>query len=198
MASGQIPNHPAGHNAKRVYHYVLRINTSRTDPFYVTGGWQKNVDPNDIDTYVQQVATHQIAPPTKRPKPIIPASPYDMPVQFQCWVVVQLDPALDGWQFVPGDRAAIVKDSPSIDDNINLKHVEANGDIGNAGFNVKRDKCQVFYFGVKTRGKHDTPEAHSFLTIITEYVTDLGTNLERRLSVIFDPDVPDDGDPIPP
>ena len=146
----------------------------------------KRVEPTDlpanINKYVQDIASgNKVAMSFVNPPP----SPFDMIVSDPCFIVVELAPDVKNWQFETGTAALTTKDTAT-EDNWGLVHAYADG-RHSAGI-ATRDGCRVIYFGVAKRGAYQS----SFVNLHTEFL-----QLPKRLRVIFDPDVPNDGDPFP-
>lgn len=115
----------------------------------------------------------------------VPVKPADIYVGCPCYVVIELDPALD-WQFrkgVPGIEIL----GPHDKDNAELRHVMPNGDIvGPQG--PTRDGCRMLYFKATARREYE----HQTLSCV----------FENNVKGMFepdqvDPDIPNDGGKFP-
>lgn len=135
---------------------------------------------------LELIAKHRRRP--ERESLIHDPSPLDIGVKKSCWLLVQLDPAIN-WQFTLGALPCDHKDAPSRCENTHLRHVYLMGGEGHCG-EVSNDGCQAFYFGVARRG----PDAHCFMNFNIEFIhIDPKSGQKKRLKLIVDPDVKNDG-----
>lgn len=123
-------------------------------------------------------------------------SPYNMPILSQCYVLIELDPSIENWQFEVGQCSVTCKHLKDgwdfgLFDVYPNETREPDGWVGGAEIPVKYDDCRVVYFGVAKRGP--TPDSKSF-NLHTEYLQG-GLATKKRLQVTFDPDVPNEGGP---
>jgi hypothetical protein len=134
--------------------------------------------------------------------PLKDISPFDIIVNKQSWIVLQLDPSVKNWQFCIGEHGCTTKEERSEIRNWWLKHY-----YGKNGFDhgvVSDNGCRILYFGVVKRGSAfvvdiNNPPSELF-NIHVEFVQvdkDKGVDVEKRLKVIFDPDVSNDGGSFP-
>lgn len=131
-------------------------------------------------------------------------SPLDMGVEEQCWLLVQLDPAIN-WQFAKGEFPCTLKEPDLTGRNMLLRHVY--DDKTDYSGPVKEDGCKTMFFAVAQRDKKDTSEPYGawrcFVNFNVEFIqtdNDPKTNEQKttRLKLIIDPDVPNEGpDSIP-
>lgn len=147
----------------------------------------------DVDDFVRELArpTTQIQALGNRFKdahdPYVgPMSPLDIYVGAPCYVVVELDPAWN-WQF-RADGPAVTTKEPYGDHNCCLRHVSANGDLL-PGAAPGEDGCRIAFFSVTNRPKH----SHPHFNYHVEFLMPDG----RKVPLIIDPDVPNDGGSIP-
>lgn len=126
-------------------------------------------------------------------------SPFDIKVRRPCWVVVELDRKIEQWQFAPDEYGVTTKGES--DRNCSLRHVYDDG-VQAAGARIPRDGCRVLYFGVVARDACGTALAGELFNFHTEFLMeeddDQGRPVKKRLNVIFDPDVKNDGGKFPP
>lgn len=126
-------------------------------------------------------------------------SPYDIMIQKQSWVLVELDPRLTNWQFTKGELGCTTKGAYE-GDNFGLRHVYADR-VGEVGKVVEKDHCRCLFFGVarRERGDEATPASQYFNFHVEFLQAFKGEAAVRRMKVIFDPDVGNNGGfPIPP
>lgn len=199
-AFGEIPE-DAKFNPAKIVHVILTIDT--TDPtqlrFSLAYPYDDPPDPRltSIEHYAGEVAkAHPLILAVKNP-----VSPYDVGVSEQCWVMVQLDPKLKNWQFTNGEFGCTTK-AEANDHNCNLRHVYPNGDVSKPLERVQRDGCRVLYLGVAKRDKPDPSNSalgSEFFNFHVEFIQQTPGAPERRLKVIFDPDIKNEGNhSIPP
>ncbi|KQZ06143.1 hypothetical protein ASD21_00425 [Caulobacter sp. Root1455] len=156
-------------------------------------------DETEVEKYALARAGFQAVDLLTTPAP----SPFDIDVREQCWVVVELDSKIHGWQFAKHERGATTKGES--DRNCYLRHVYAKG-VEAPGERIPRDGCRVLYFGVVARDVFDPKkdpnpgsEAFNFHTeFLMEENDPNGVKIKKRLNVIFDPDVKNDGGKFPP
>lgn len=146
------------------------------------------------------------SPVPAEPSIVIPGPPrfqdvpsqWDITVNEQSWVVIELDPLWPDWQFQTGFVALTAKAS-RIGQNHRLRHVypSNHGTVppGAEQSDIPYDGCRVAYFGVAERLRPPLNQiASQFVNFHTEFIEG-----GKRLQVIFDPDVPNGGpDAIPP
>jgi hypothetical protein len=150
--------------------------------------------PEGVASYAKKVAIEKKGPG----RPGVP-SQYDMEISQQCWLVVQLNPEIKNWQFATNLPGCTTKASKN-KRNCLLHHVYEDGTISLPGDVVAKDRCQVLYFGVVTRGGKKNPTSNNPPgDLFNFHIEFLQKDTKERLSVIFDPDVKNNGEiPIPP
>lgn len=136
---------------------------------------------------------------TKVPRVSLIESPFDMKVQHQSWLLVQLDPELN-WQFAKGEVPCTLKVQDLRGRNILLRHVYDDGRDGEGV--VLEDGCRTLFFAVVQRDKPDLSNAaepwRCFVNFNVEFIqTDEDPVTHQlkttRLKLIIDPDVPNEG-----
>jgi hypothetical protein len=120
-------------------------------------------------------------------------SPYNMPVLNQCWLLLELDPSVKNWQFEKGYHSVTSKHVAdkydfSLVDVYSGNASHADGVVGGQRSYVKYDSCRVVFWGVARREY----KGSRLFNIHTEFKQGSAAT-ERRLKVVFDPDVPNDG-----
>lgn len=127
------------------------------------------------------------------PLPAVP-SPLDIDVDRQCWLLIQLDPSKN-WQFTVDQVPCTLKEEDLYGNNIYLRHVYQDSKTGEKGA-VKRDGCKTIFFGVVQRGGEndcEKPEpGRCGINLNVEFIQDDGS-ITKKLKLIIDPDVPNDG-----
>lgn len=211
-AFGEIPNSVGDFKPQEIVHAILTIDASQPSnlvfktvrpkddppPLKTNDGQPAPPNAETIETYAQRIASgHGVAFGT-RDAP----SPYDIPVDRQCWVLLQLDPRIHNWQFTKDELGCTTKAAAN-KRNCGLRHVYANK-MGAPGEVVTDDGCQVLYFGVVRRGKNCKPPIPGkppgeLFNFHIEFLQTDGDGT-KRLRVIFDPDIKNDSDnnTIPP
>jgi hypothetical protein len=123
-------------------------------------------------------------------------SPFDIIITKQCWVVIEIDSKIENWQFAKENHGVTTKFDSGRD--CYLRHVEG-GDVQSAGEYIKGDGCRVLYFGVFSRDGKGAPDASELFNFHTEFLTrDIANGeITKRLNVIFDPDIKNEGTKIP-
>jgi len=175
--------------AKEIIHARLQIRTrpQNKDPQYYDLQLIDNPAPNPPDQLAQYVA--KITSPNN-PRPTGPSGDvYDIPVNQQCWVVLELDAEIPNWRFFgPGITSKATADGSEF----GLKYVLDGEGLLKTGPIPDGAPCRVMVLGISTRGA--APNHHGYLNLYVEFVQ--GRN---RLQFIIDPDIPNGGgDPIPP
>lgn len=191
-----------GFEAKRIVHVILTLDEAEVS------GDQKSLrfllaDPVDpvpdpkkesIEAYAQRMAKPRVAYNIQNGR-----SPYDIMVRKQSWVLVELDPRLTNWQFTKGEFGCTTKGDYGRD-NFGLRHVYADR-VGEVGAAVEEDGCRFLFFGIarRDRGDEATPASQYFNFHVEFLQAFKGETAVRRMKVIFDPDVGNNGGfPIPP
>lgn len=119
------------------------------------------------------------------PPPLIPPpGPIDIVVEQACYVVIELDSAID-WQFRSGGAGVTAKADYS-DDNCELRHVNADGTITVDA--PGKNGCRIIYFSVVRRQNGVDDRQHFNLHV--EFPQAAGYN---SIEIIIDPDVPNNG-----
>lgn len=151
-------------------------------------------DETEVTEYAVRRAGPQFVDIMLGPAP----SPFDITVSRPCWVVVELDAKIENWQFATGERGVTTK--AESDRNCSLRHVYDDGAQA-AGERVSRDGCRVLYFGVVARDAANTPNCGELFNFHTEFLMEEddghGHVVQKRLNVIFDPDVKNEGTKFP-
>lgn len=121
-------------------------------------------------------------------------SPLDIKVTQQCWLLIQLDPDKN-WQFTPGQVPCTLKEEDLYGRNIQLRHVFSKNGKAIKGA-VSDGGCQTIFFGVVQRGPVEgevKPDpGRCGINLNVEFVQLDGT-VAKKLQLIIDPDVPNDG-----
>lgn len=122
-------------------------------------------------------------------------SPLDLHgIKDQCWVLIRLDPAVN-WQFTVGEKPCTLKDEDLKGSNISLRHVFAGDSTVHDG-EVALDGCRTIFFGVVQRAKRTSSStagpASCFVNLNVEFLQS-DSDGPKRLQIIVDPDVPNDG-----
>lgn len=196
---GEIPNAAEGFAPKEIVHVIIQHRMEGDKMVFFLEVPQKDPPPiwdeNTIKTYAIGMAKKG-PPPSKVPL----HSPLDISVSSQSWVVVQLGDSVSNWQYTAGELGCTTKAAAN-DRNVCLVHVynDEHDPLGDVGGVVGKEHCKLLFFGVRKRGRHspidpNNPGSDGFNFHI-EFVQD-----EKRLKVIFDPDVKNDSDTntIPP
>jgi len=209
-AFGRLPDDLEGFEPEEIVHIVLKIDLSEKGKIQFKAELPKDPPPplkktgnepppaKSIEDYAKDVASRVGLILGTMPAP----SPYDIGVSRQCWVLLQLDPEIDNWQFAKGEFGCTTK-SPPKGRNCGLRHAYSTR-LGDVGKPVEEEGCKVLYFGVVRRGKNCKPpepnrppgELFNFHTEFLQLVNGAAT----RMPVIFDPDIKNDSDnnTIPP
>jgi hypothetical protein len=179
----------------------LRFQVGKPDP--VTQPPPASYALADMKKYAQSVADAQGLVGN-----VIDPSPYDIPVDQQCWILIELRSDLKNWHFVPDGYGCTTKVKPKGKArNCALHHVYKGQPMGDPGEVVRDDLCGVLFFGVVRRGGKgstdpDNPSADAFNIHVEFKQTDKDPttkkDITKRLKVIFDPDVKNDGAKFPP
>lgn len=194
---------------KRIYHYILSFDVDELRqnaagnfslPFIIKKPDKnppnvKDGGESEVIEYVENLLSIGILNNDEK----IIVSPFDMTFQNQCWIVIQIESKINNWQFSVDDYGLTTKvDS---DRHCSLRHVE-NGKVQPAGERVKDDGCRVLYFGIVARAGKGHVGASELFNFHTEFLTpgldEQGKPITKRLKVIFDPDIKNEGSPIPP
>jgi hypothetical protein len=110
-------------------------------------------------------------------------NPWDLQVDDQCYVVVDLDPKID-WQFTKQMDAVTTKE-PFGNRNSNLRHINQSGiAISNAMRSV--ENCRIVCFEVVQR---DFQESEGF----NFHVEIFNRAANESIEIIFDPDISNNG-----
>ncbi|UAL08695.1 nucleotide synthetase [Caulobacter segnis] len=203
--SERIPTtRPADFLPEKIVHVVLTVDRGKLP--------KKEEDPWTLDFTIKEPSEQlptippgdekkvmeyavQRANPGFRDINLVPVpSPFDIKVDRPCWVVVELDAKIANWQFAKGERGATTK--AESDRNCYLRHVYDDG-AQPAGERAPRDRCRVLYFGVVARDAGGTSLAGDLFNFHTEFRME-ENGVEKRLNVIFDPDVKNEGTKFPP
>ncbi|MCR5879193.1 nucleotide synthetase [Phenylobacterium sp. J367] len=197
-----------GFEAKRIVHAILTLgpmggpadSPGADGPLWLQF---KVADPADlapdpkaesIEDYALRMAGFAFERGIKEPR-----SPYDIMIERQSWVLVELDSRVANWQFTKGEFGCTTKQDYGRD-NFGLRHVYRDG-LGGLNEPVTKDGCRFLFFGAARRdaGTEDNPASQYFNFHVEFLQTHPGEKVERRLKVIFDPDVGNNGGfPIPP
>ena len=198
---------PDSFRPEKIFHAILTVDKEKfpkeNEPWSLSFIIKKpleepqSIPPGDeakvIEFAIERANAQALAPLTTVP------SPFDIAVDRPCWVVVELDAGIENWQFAK-DVYGVTNKTKS-DRNCWLRHVYGSG-AQPAGEPIPDDKCRVLYFGVVARGEKDTPDASDFFNFHTEFIMkefdDQKRPVEKRLNVIFDPDVKNEGTKFPP
>jgi len=135
--------------------------------------------------------------PKSRPEPLAP-SPLDIPVTGQCWLLIRLDPIILNWQFAKKKVPVTLKHEDLQGDNIHLRHVYANDPVDHPGHEgvVENDGCKAVFFGVVSRKQNNGTQpidlGSCYINLNVEFLQTVD-GVEKRLQLIIDPDVPNDG-----
>jgi hypothetical protein len=120
-------------------------------------------------------------------------SPYDIEVESQCYLVLELDRKIN-WRFTPQAHGVTTKDYYGAD-NFGLTFIEADGAFStpNSDVVVKSDNCQILYFRIARR-RPDEPavqgnDSRQGFNFHIEFMWQDG----RTMPMIFDPNVPNGG-----
>jgi hypothetical protein len=152
-------------------------------------------DESVVEKYAEMVASSSLIQSWKD----VEVSPLDIAVDRPCWVVIEIDKRIENWQFAQGERGLTTKSDS--DRNCHLRHIE-EGRVQQAGAPISGDGCRVLYFGVVARDGRGTPDASELFNFHTEFLTgtrvDGKWQVEKRLNVIFDPDIKNEGTAFPP
>jgi hypothetical protein len=208
--SERIPTtRPADFLPEKIVHVILTINrcrlsTNEKDPISLDFTIKEptsappTITPGDetrVTEYAVERASPQLIQIQLGPAP----SPFDITVKRPCWVVVELDEKIENWQFATGERGATTK--AESDNNCYLRHVYDDG-AQVAGKLIPRDGCRVLYFGVVARDAANTANGGELFNFHTEFLMEedngSGKPVKKRLNVIFDPDVKNEGTKFPP
>lgn len=158
---------------------------------------------NKTRSYISDIENGFLPPPSQE------VSPYDMWVNKQCIILVQLDKTLDKWQFSKEEHGCTTKKFHFGTRNWGLTHYYGNGNYGKMGDTITGEDCRMLYFGVVKRGSGKSedpvdrcnPSSELFNIHIEFKQTDTdsaGNEIPKRLQVIFDPDVKNNGGKFPP
>lgn len=126
------------------------------------------------------------------PAPLM-ASPLDIPVGKQAWLLIRLDPEVN-WQFTVGQVPCTLKNEDLSGDNVYLRHVY-KGDATPWQGMVTKAGCRTIFFGVAHRAADDALSdpnpGSSFINLNVEFLQKAGGK-DVSLKLIIDPDVPND------
>lgn len=199
---------PAEFQPQEIVHVILTVDRNKLsanpkDPMVLAFMIKKPLpgpppisagDEDKVRTYAELRASMPLIGVNLTPAP----SPFDITVGRQCWVVVELDEKIENWQFATGERGVTTK--VESDRNCSLRHVYANG-AEQAGARIPRDGCRVLYFGVVAREAANTPHCGELFNFHTEFLVEepdeQGQLVKKRLNVIFDPDIKNEGTKFP-
>lgn len=191
-----------GFEAKRIVHVILTLDETEAAAdeksllFVLAEPADTPPDPKKepIEEYALRMAGSAFRRGIKNPR-----SPYDIMIQRQSWVLVELDRKLKNWQFTTGELGCTTKGDYG-PDNFGLRHVYADG-LGRVGDVVRKDGCRFLFFGVARRdwGDEATPASQYFNFHVEFLQAFKDETVLRRMKVIFDPDVGNNGGfPVPP
>lgn len=142
---------------------------------------------------LEEMSSYAISKIGTRPAGLV-SSPFDIKVKQQCWLLIQLDPSKN-WQFTVGQVPCTLKEEDLYGRNIHLRHVQKSSKTGEKG-KISRNGCRTIFFGVVQRGpiigekKRDPGRCGINLNV--EFIQKDGRHT-KRLQLIIDPDVPNDG-----
>lgn len=175
-------------NPKDRMELAFTIMKPERPPPYMSPG-----DESKVVEYALQRASMPLVEISTVPVP----SPFDIIITKQCWVVIEIDDKIENWQFAKCHHGVTTKFDSRRD--CYLRHIEG-GDVKAAGEDIKSDGCRVLYFGVFARDGNGTLGASELFNFHTEFLTrnDANGEITKRLNVIFDPDIKNEGSPIPP
>lgn len=193
------PTKPGEFEPKSIVHYMLDIEADNGAAgleltFQAKKITQGVPGPEKITGYAAEIAKSRGGPPSQA----LP-SPYDMEIGEQCWLLIQLNPLVKDWHFLPGGVGATTKAKEN-SRNCQLHHVYPDGKVKGPGEALVDDGCKVLYFGVVKRGpKSNAPSDNPPGDLFNFHVEFLQEGGKKRLKVIFDPDVKNNSEnPIPP
>ncbi|WP_421738115.1 nucleotide synthetase [Caulobacter sp.] len=178
-------------NPQSILHVLLKIDTSAAPRLRFVALPSVVPDPpGEIESYAKKVA----ATVAFHSQSTLLPSPFDVLVTQQCWLMVELDRSAN-WQFTEGELGCTTKGKTSTN-NFGLRHAYADGTLGELDEPVTKPGCRVVYFGVARRaaGRPGPGNPGSeFMNFHVQFLADNG----ERLSVIFDPDIKNEGPSIP-
>lgn len=183
---GELPEQPsAPFNPQQIFHAKLRILRRYKDTlrFGLSIVPTSTVNVAKIEQYAMDVAGQEGLIPSGRP----PKTPYDIGLDRQSWVLVELDSELKNWQFTPGFVGCTTKDAANGDD-FGLRHVYPTSVEPGP---IARDGCRVLFFGMAKRKKGASRYFNLHVEFLQKNPNDPAN--PHRLQVIFDPDVKNEG-----
>ncbi|MET0273021.1 MAG: nucleotide synthetase [Phenylobacterium sp.] len=171
-----------------IAHFLLGFEANKTTgraEFYAKPVWN-TYEAKDVDQYAQYVLDGS------RGKLEITKTPFDIGVENQTFIMLELAPEIN-WQFARGEYGCTTKGEPTTDNfglwHIHRKYVERGP--------ISRDGCRLVYFGLARRKGYEGQAFNLHVEFLQDDPDDVSE--PKRLPVIFDPDVGNNGGfPIPP
>lgn len=120
----------------------------------------------------------------------IAPTPYDIQVKRRTWLILELDPNIN-WEFTPGRPGVTAKQSGFNNENYGLTFVKKGANPMNAGDPAPED-CRVLFFAVAGRHNPYMGKIERGFNFEIDFFQSTSTG-ERRLPLIFDPNVPNGG-----
>ncbi len=170
-------------------HRVLTVSGAPAGLAFQSLALDRPIDPTfGIEAYVKGLAGHASSGGTP-PKPPVDGgpeqTPFDIEVVEQCYVVVELDLAVN-WRFREGSMGISTKFDFG-DSNFGLTFVDETGGVNQGKVPTN---CRLLYFSVAER-RPPSRQGFNFDMVFQFASTD--PQVTRWLPVLFDPDIPSSG-----
>lgn len=176
-------------SARSLVHRVLTVAAGSEGLAFESRALDKSIDPSfDIEAFVRALAG-KASSGGKRPEPPIDGgktqTPFDIEVTEQCYVVLELDLAVN-WRFREGSMGVSTKLDFG-DSNFGLGFVDEAGGV--AHDQVPTD-CRLLWFSVAERRP---PSRQGFnLDMVFQFASS-DPAVTLALPTLFDPDIPSSG-----
>lgn len=179
-----------GFDGKGFKYYCIDLNWVNNQPWFSLKFTLDDVG-GDVSKFLEDIARNPPFISGNKEKfsgmsALPPNSPLDIKIDRQCHVIIELNRSIK-WRFSPGFRAITTKCDYG-DKNIELRHlVVENNTVRHSSAPVAHSN--IAYFKVVHRDDHN--DVHAF-NIHSEFMQG-----NKTLSVIYDPDIGNDGGKIP-
>ncbi|MDH4385074.1 MAG: hypothetical protein QE280_06500 [Caulobacter sp.] len=178
-----------GFSPRRLVHRLLTVAAGSGGLTFESRALDKPIDPSfDIEAFVRTLAG-KASSGGKRPEPPIDGgenqTPFDIEVTEQCYVVLELDLAVN-WRFREGSMGVSTKLDCG-DSNFGLAFVDESGEVQQD--RVPAD-CRLLWFSVAERRP---PSRQGFNLDMVFQFASADPAVTRALPTLFDPDIPSSG-----
>ncbi len=174
--------------SKRVLHVILDVASTELLEFelkYVAPGSE-----TDAASYVKNLTSSF---------DVIPRSPFDIVLDYdtdeQQWIVVELGKTAD-WCFTAGSHGVTCKEGA--DGRVFDPHwVDGSKNSVRGAIPAGQEGCKLIWFGLAQLDHGAAVALNYHVTVSQTGKLPDGTPVVKRMKIIFDPDVRNEGDPIP-